>query len=73
MKAECIVTGGKQMSGILKSITARSVSDLVYTRVNTHLIYIDPDYTWNLPRIKFTRIEIVSYITTSILYQPHSS
>ena len=60
----CIVTGGKQMSGILNP-SLHGASGLVYTRVNTHRIYIDPDYV-KFTKVKtFTRIEIVSNITTS--------
>ena len=31
-ESECIVTGGKQMSGILKSITARSLRSCLHQR-----------------------------------------
>ena len=72
MKAECTVTGGKQIFGILKSITARSLRS-GYIRVNTHRIYIDPDYVKFTKDKTFTRIEIVSNITTSILCQLHPS
>ena len=67
MKSECIVIGGKQMSGILKSITARTLRFCLHQSENlhTHRIYIDPDYVDFTKDKTFTRIEIVSNITTS--------
>ena len=59
------------MSGILKSITAQSLRSC--TRVKMDRIYIDPDYVEFTKDKAFTQIEIVSNITTSILYQLHPS
>ena len=56
MKAECIVTGGKQKHKCLEywNPSLHEAWGPVYFRVNTHRIYMDRDY------VKFTQDKIYS-------------